>query len=271
MKKPAKNPYCYQRLLRHGRKWSLLLLMGLAACHTGSNHAGRTAFTFRDFHATQALNLLASAHLREHILHLTDAAPSVNGLVFFNQKLPLAPGFETVFTFRISGGEGAPDATDGSGGDGFAFIIQNAGATVIPPWIGYMPYQLPGAIAVEFDTWLNGNLGDPDGNHVSIQMVPPQVDALTPFAAFEHRQSVGWSPVPVNLADGMAHEVRLVYRAGWLQVYFDDAQKPLVTAKVNLTTALDKQGRGFIGFAAGTGAAYQAHEILDWSFKTRPR
>jgi len=246
-----------------------MLLIGLTACHPGLNKSGSAAFTYRDFRTTQGLNLLVSAHPGENVLHLTDAVPSLNGLVFFSQKLGLAPGFETTFTFRISRGGGVVDATDGSGGDGFAFVIQNVGATVIPPWIGYIPYQIPGALAVEFDTWVNGKLEGPDGNHISVQLVPPRLDALLPFAAFEHGQSAGWASVPVNLADGRDHEVRIVYRSGWLSVAFDDIEKPLVTAKVDLAPALDQAGRGYLGFAAGTGAAYQTHEILSWSFKTQ--
>jgi hypothetical protein len=214
------------------------------------------------------LNLSPTVHQRDGILHLTENAPSVNGLVFYREKLSLTPGFEMSFTFRISGGPGVADGSDGSGGDGFAVVIQNAVPTAVPPLIGYIPYHLPGALAVEFDTWMNGNLGDPDGNHISVQRVPVKQVAAKPFAAFEHQRSIAWGTPPVNLADGQVHTVRIAYRNGVLQVFFDQMKEPVVVADTDLAGAVDAQGMGYLGFAAGTAAAFQRHEILSWSFKT---
>ncbi|HSH16010.1 MAG TPA: hypothetical protein VLD18_08255 [Verrucomicrobiae bacterium] len=41
-----------------------------------------------------------------------------------------------------------------------------------------------------------------------------------------------------------------------------------VVANTDLAGAVDAQGMGYLGFAAGTAAAFQRHEILSWSFKT---
>jgi hypothetical protein len=246
------------------------MLMGLAGCQPAAEPSGEMLLNHPDFRDVSGLQLFQSAQQQDGVLQLTAAALSENGLVFHAEPVPLADGFETRFAFRMSRSGGVPDATDGSGADGLAFVILGAAPDPVPEWIGYIPYHFPGALAVEFDTWLNPNLGDPDGNHVSVQAVPEELDPHTPFTAFEHGHSLGWAAAPVNLAEGRVHGVRITYRPGRLQVFLDEARHPLVTAVIDLTTVTDAQGRGHVGLVAGTGAAYQSHEILSWSLRGQP-
>lgn len=262
------EPDRQQRCLCLG--WCLVILMGLTGCQPAAEPFGETVFGHPDFRDVSSLQLFQSARQQDDVIQLTAAARSENGLVFHAEPVPLADGFETRFTFRLSRGGGVPDATDGSGGDGLAFVILGAAPDPVPELIGYIPYHFPGALAVEFDTWLNSNLGDPDGNHVSVQAGPAELDPHTPFTAFEHGQSLGWAAAPVNLAAGNVHAVRITYQPGRLQVFLNEARQPLVTVAVELTTVTDAQGRGYVGLVAGTGAAYQSHEILSWSFHGQP-
>jgi len=197
-----------------------------------------------------------------NVLRLTPASASRNGTVYYATKLVLANGFDTLFQFRITGVAGTPDASGNPGGDGFAFIIQSQGATVTGPTVGYIPYSITNALVVEFDTWQNQNLGDPNGNHISLQLVGPAPDGLTEF---NHSRSLASATNIPNLSDGAIHTSRIRYHQGVLEVYLDNMTTP-VLASTNFVGALDANGMAFVGFAAGTGAAYEAHDVLNWSF-----
>ena len=49
--------------------------------------------------------------------------------------------------------------------------------------------------------------------------------------------------------------------------YVDDMDNPLISLPINLNAALNLQeGVATVGFTAGTGRAYQKHDILSWYF-----
>ena len=112
-----------------------------------------------------------------------------------------------------------------------------------------------------------------------------------------------WVPVPVPLGDGRVHAVKYQYlanmynieeadlvkllpaltanqnsvkyvkdfgqyrRLGLLIVYVDDFSTPLISLPINLNAALNLQeGLATVGFTAGTGRAYQKHDVLSWYF-----
>lgn len=181
----------------------------------------------------------------------------------------LRDGFDTEFQFRILNPSGTVDADGAPGGDGFALIIQGQGPTATGPFVGYIPYSIPNAVALEFDTWRNSNLSDPDGNHLSLQDVGPTPNGL---AEFYHSRSLGWSAAGFNLSDGAVHTAHVRYRPGLLQVFLDGAATPTLVATLDLSniggrSPLLVDGSAWLSFAAGTGAAYEGHEILNWSFQ----
>src|SRR5262249_20188877 len=135
--------------------------------------------------------------------------------------------------------------------------------------VGYIPYSIPGAVAVELDTWQNPNNGDPNDNHVSLQPVGPNPDGNTEFY---HTNSLGSSTSIPNLSDGAAHVVHIQYRPGLLAVYVDQSTSPNLSVALDLTdvngsSALDPDGYAYVGLAAGTGAGYENHDILTWSLE----
>ena len=132
-------------------------------------------------------------------MQLTPATAGQNGTVFHALEQSLGNGFETTFSFQISGQGGATDASGNAGGDGLAFIIQRQGADVSGPRVGYIPYSIPDCLAVEFDTWYNKNLDDPDGNHISLQPVGPSPDG---YSEFFHSLSLGSTSSIPDMSDG---------------------------------------------------------------------
>src|SRR5664279_964725 len=74
-------------------------------------------------------------------------------------------GFTTYFKFQIHAA-----AICCTPGDGFAFVIQTASPTALGSGFGGMSYAgIPNSLAVEFDTFQNTNLLDPNSNHVAVQ------------------------------------------------------------------------------------------------------
>jgi hypothetical protein len=226
--------------------------------------ASDSVFRYDDFNNVEHLNVLNDAFRTGNRLRLTRAASYQNGTANYESAIFLRDGFDTSFTFAIS----ARDSSFG-GADGLAFIIQTAGAAEAGPQVGYIPYGIPGAVVVELDTWMNGNLGDPNDNHISLQAVGPNPDGSSEF---DQANSLGSTMSIPNLSDGAIHRVDIQYRPGRLEVYVDQSTTPNLSVAVDLTdfndsTALDADGYAFVGLAAGTGAGYESHDILSWSLE----
>jgi Legume lectin domain/Bacterial lectin/PKD domain len=238
-----------------------------------SNIAPDTGFSITDF--SPGLNLLSAATVTGDRLRLTPASPTQTGTAVLASKQQIQTGFETRFRFQISGPGGILDASGQNGGDGFAFIIQNQSPTSTglfgPAPFWHIPYSIPNAFAVEFDTWQNASVNDPNGNHISLQPAGPSPDQFTEHL---HATSLGFTTTIPNLSDGNAHDVRLTYEPGLLQVFVDDLETPVLSAAIDLTNVnginrLDANGMAWVSLGAGTGGAFENHDILSWSFASR--
>ena len=97
------------------------------------------------------------------------------------------------------------------------------------------------------------------------------------------------APAPVTLADGHIHQVVIVYNGpndpnpNTLTVYLDPSfnpgtvtpapgSVPLFSGQFDITQALNLLNSGsandsaYVGFTSGTGAAWEQHELLAWTF-----
>ncbi len=119
------------------------------------------------------------------------------------------------------------------------------------------------SIAIEFDTWSNAELDDPDNNHVSVHTTGDE-SANSADEFF----SIGGAlkgDLP-NFSDGNLHTVRIDYRDGVLFVSVDQTQ--VLSVAVDLNVLGFENGRAYVGFVAGTGAAFENHDIASWSFQS---
>ena len=71
--------------------------------------------------------------------------------------------------------------------------------------------------------------------------------------------------IPPAFDDGGVHTARIAYDGFLMSVDVDG------TRFMNLGITLDgflrlDHGKAWVGFTAGTGAAWESHEILDWNF-----
>ena len=215
------------------------------------------------FNSVSELALQGDATVTDGRLRLTPAeAGRVGGAWYFHKRY-LSAGFETTFSFQLSG-------VGAGGGEGFAFVIQNNAVPSLGPAGGAMGYGgILDSLAVEFDS-KNSGTNDAPANHISVQVRGTSTTPQTNSA--DHAASLGavTNGLP-DFTDGNPHTVRLVYLNGALRVFLDGNDSAVLEVSLDLTNrlALDR-GQAWFGFTAANGPGYQNHEILSWSLATAP-
>lgn len=157
-------------------------------------------------------------------IRLTSAHPSQAGSVFYEKRLHVIKGFDTEFSFHITGqsktcsvyvdrmtSEDHHKSCAVQGGDGFAFVIQldkEYGARAIGGNGKEMGYGgISNALAVEFDMWTNVDTQGSDDlfhDHISIHSASVGINSA------EASTMIGnWRPV--ELSDGKVHRARIQY------------------------------------------------------------
>jgi hypothetical protein len=223
-------------------------------------------FVFPDFASSDGLSLVGSAEKTGKVLRLTRAAEQTAGAAWAREKQAVGNGFETTFQFQITGQGGL-----GHGADGFAFVLQNSGPSAIAGRGGAGGFALgdgfgsrnspgiPNSIAVFFDTYRNE--GEPSANYIAVCTNGSIAEMRWPPARLAYTRRLR-----VHLKDGRVHTVRLLYKPPILSVFVDEPAKPVLISTVDLATVVDRQGTAYFGFTASTGAGYENHDILSWSF-----
>lgn len=169
--------------------------------------------------------------------------------------------FSTSFSFRIY------TVNSSYQGDGLCFLIAPDNATV-----GYYGEQLGAftskqivadkhTFAVEFDTWQNSDIHDPNGNHVGLD--------ATNVTSFLYNNA---SNVGVQLNDGSIITAWIDYdgvlRKLQVRISKDSVQPvdPLIVTNVDFEEMFHEFM--YVGFSASTGSSNEAHSLLSWSFSS---
>jgi hypothetical protein len=227
----------------------------------------KQSFAFESFSSTEGLQLRQDAALVDKVLRLTPAHSNAVGAAWFHQRVPVRKGFTTTFRFQLTEQGGL-----GPGADGLALVLQNVGTDAIGGRGGSGGFGLgghghenehaiPQSISVFFDTFKNADDRDPSDNSLSISTNGPI-------------GSLRWPPPRLGrvpklktiLKDGAVHAARVVYEPPVISVYLDELSKPVLRAAVDLSTIIDASGSAYIGFTAATGAGWENHDVLSWSF-----
>ena len=231
------------------------LLVALAACA----RIDASSFTFADFSSTTGLTLIGSATPIGAVLELTPDQAWTTGAAVFNQRLAVADGFSTSFTFRLS--------SSGTPADGLVFVVENAAPWFNQPAGGALDYfGLPSSLAVEFDTWRNAPYADPNANHVAVQScgLSPNTPDHSAGCTLGMRLEPG-----VALTDGSAHTVNILYLPGSLGVVLDGTSMMTVPLQIDTKLGL-ADGGAWVALAAATGGGSERAEVLNWAFQTSP-
>lgn len=275
-------------------KWfAYLVLMAASGLVVGfaATPVSGQGFNFQNFSSVANLQLNGNAAQAGNVLRLTPTSTHNVGSAWFMTQQQVQKGFTTVFQFRIT------DSSPPSGlfhADGFAFVIQNSSVTALGgdgSGIGYgkgcgfdtfpcgeTPVSgIPHSLAVEFDTFKNIGLGDPDSNHIAVQSCGTLANSSSHVSEacsnFSNPNRAITSPA-VNLSDGAVHTVVINYDpctgecSGTLTIYLD-SNTPVLTASFNLSNiGLGGEGgdTAFVGFTGSTGALVENNDILSWSF-----
>ncbi len=214
---------------------------------------------YPDFSSIAELNLVGNCTVQNNRLRLTPPAQNMTGAAWHINKESIQNGFETVFQFQITG-------LAGYGADGFACVIQNHSDSALgigPIYGSGLGYEtIPNSIAIEFDTYYNMiTVNDPNDNHVSIQT--RGIEPNNP----EHIYSLGCTTGIPDISNGSIYTVRIEYISGTMKIYLNDFINPVLVISIDVSTTLNlDNGKSWVGFTAASGADYENHYILNWTF-----
>ncbi|MED6125632.1 hypothetical protein PIB30_070458 [Stylosanthes scabra] len=227
-----------------------------------------TSFTFNKFERLSGKDLIFQGDAsisKNNVLNLTTVAQ--NGLpqstsvgrVLYSAPIhifsssALVSSFETTFTFRIS-------ANSNNFADGLAFFIA-APETTIPSGsngrlLGLFsgPYTTDKVVAVEFDTYPNRDIGDPDFSHVGID-----INTLKSSATSKWDVQSGGIATAYIAYDSVSKKLSVTCS-------YPNVTPVTVVQDVDLSNALPEWVR--VGFSGSTGLYSQTNEILSWSFRS---
>lgn len=169
--------------------------------------------------------------------------------------------FITSFSFRIY-------STNSSyQGDGMAFLIVPDNYTVgsSGEQLGIFTPAHGGpndrTFAVEFDTWQNSDVHDPNGNHIGLD--------ATNISSFAYNNA---SNVGIQLNDGQVATAWIKYD-GTLQnlqvrISVDSMEpvEPLIDVNVSFVSMFNEYM--YVGFSGSTGLSNEAHTLMSWTFSS---
>jgi hypothetical protein len=234
----------------------IALLICVLAAISGSANA--ETITFSDFSDTSGLDLNGSATTvvtsDGTVLRLVPATTNRSGSAFSLVQVNAAD-FSTAFEFRLTNRGGISDGTE-IGADGFVFAAQNVSSSVggLGGGLGYQ--GILQSVAVEFDTYQNSF--DPSTNHVGIDTNGSVVSL----------QTVNVTP---SFDLGSLWTAWIDYNGTTLEVRVNQTgirpATPLLSRNIDIPLLLGDSD-AFIGFTAGTGAAYANHDIVSWTYST---
>ncbi|XP_074282340.1 L-type lectin-domain containing receptor kinase VIII.1-like [Silene latifolia] len=182
------------------------------------------------------------------------------------------PGsFDTTFAFQFNNHK-LPAYNDSAGqnhgGSGLTFLIAPDEFTVgrSGPWLGMLNdacddnyYKF---FAIEFDTRQNPEFGDPNDNHIGINL-----------GSIISTSTINASDYGLAFQDGSIHHARITYDGSSKRMDIQVGSNPksaltsLFSDHVDLTPFLNEYM--FVGFSASTGNTTQLHNILSWNFTSK--
>jgi len=236
-----------------------IAVIGLAVfAATATTANAQQIITFPDFSDTTGLTLSGSAQVLNtgdgDVIRLaSEGNPS--GSVFSSAPIS-SEMFQASFSFRLSNPGGFDDGVGGPGADGIAFVVQTQAAD-IGGFGGGLGYQgIAPSVAVEFDTFFNGGFGDPSSNHVGINTNGSVTSLVT-------------ADVAPNFDNGEIWNAVVTYNGSLLQVFAavegDPLGGPLLSLGIDIPSVVG-QDEAFVGFTAGTAAAFADHDLLSFSY-----
>ncbi len=218
--------------------------------------AKATTILFTNFSSTAGIVLNGSTATTVtgdgSVLRLVPAVGNQSGSAF-SQATINASSFSTFFEFRLTNPGGITDGVE-TGADGFVFVVQPVSSNIGGAGGGLGYSGITPSLGVEFDTF--GNAWDPSTNHAGIDENGDVV-------------SVSTVNVPTKFDDGNLWYAWIDYNGTTLEVRFNQTGVRPGAANLSLNVdipSLIHTNTAFVGFTAGTGAAWENHDIITWQY-----
>jgi subtilisin-like proprotein convertase family protein len=225
-------------------------------------------FNYPNFATVAGLKLLGNAAQAGDVLRLTPAGSDMNGAAWYSEKLLCSGGFNTTFTFQITGQNSEP----GSPQDfprGFSFLVQNQGLAYQPTWWASSS-QADWGWGVDTNAITVAFMVNSDGEGVD-----NSVNVRAYYSTPSENNLLAWTveralPPSITLSDGSVHEAQINFNGDTLNVILDN--HPVITdftMPSGQCRAFDADGYCWAGFSAGTSLVWENHDILSWAFNAR--
>ncbi len=183
---------------------------------------------------------------------LTGEFGTQNGTVWYADQIDLDEPFDFSFTMNYG-------TIDGNGADGICFVLQTVGTAAIGESGGGLGYLNFGtSLGIEFDTWQNGEYGDPFEDHIAIE----KNGDINHNSANNIAGPVQADAFDQNIEDGEDHIVRITWDplTTALQVYFDCVFR--LEGDVDLVNEIfGGSSEVYWGFTAATGGAFNNQTV----------
>lgn len=194
-------------------------------------------------------------------LRLTPAATGQAGAGYSTTAVALGAGatFSTTFQFQITGSGGIAPA------DGLTFVVSAATAGLGGTGGGLGYFGVPNSVAVEFDTFDNGEVGG--SNHVAVDTNGALNGVgVSPYGI----SSCGFGYLFGCMSNGDIWTATIDYdgTTNLLDVFVRDGsgavQHVINNHSISISSLLGTSS-AFVGFTSGTGSGFGNHDILNWS------
>ena len=190
----------------------------------------------------------------EDCYQLTPAINTQTGSVWYADQVDLSQPLDLQFLLDLG-------TNDGGGADGICFVLQTVGTNALGEsggGLGFLGADFQPAFAVEFDTWQNGDYGDPAGDHIAM-VSNGSVDhnAATAIAG-----PVQADAFDVNIEDGEDHQGRITWdpTEQVVRVYFDCELR--LEGFIDLIGDIfNGENQVYFGFTASTGGANNVQTV----------
>jgi Legume lectin domain len=221
-------------------------------------------FTYTNFSSVSGLTCNGNSTQDGTVLLGGPSITDQVGSVFYTNQVDVAQGFITLFTLQI-----IPNSNSYTTADGMAFVVQSSSVNAIGDDTGQPGYDgIADSVAVEFDTFQNFQLDDPNNNHVGVQSCGTGPNSINHGTSCNLGLQLS---LPLTLADGNPHEVAITYMpthgcaGGNLSVTID--KQKILISNLNLSTLLSLNGNdAWVGFTAGSGEAWESGIVRNWAY-----
>lgn len=198
-------------------------------------------------------------------LRLTPDEGSKIGTAWFRKRIDFSTGFQTYFDLQFN-----TMSIGADGADGMSFMIQDSPAGNGNLLTVTAEQGLPErSLNIKFDSYVNGL--EPSAAFIQV-LAGTTVLATTNLLDVAALQPLpGGDDLTTDGGTAAPYRVRVDYVPGDLDIYFNDV---LVVNSVNVDLvaigAVNAAGKGYTGFAARTGGAFEAHDVTRWTLSEGP-